>query len=250
MAVGCGLNDEGICVCSMIEEHGGPVLRETMCNDRLLAQNIMGRKGTVWLALEGISLGEHSTMNQLMLQQSFDNGQDIDSFLRANTASTQTLSAYSRRRAQAGAAHQERDGGADVAEPGDQPGGGVQVHVRLRSLHPAHPRHGGLGALRHPPGLQAAGQDGRAAAEAAKHTGVRSKKKTDKGRAKLSPKDKLKRKEAGKCAVTCVSVLVYYVHSILAHPLSTGGALCRGIYCHHSPRPRGFATRTNQLRDA
>ena len=80
------------------------------------------------------------------------------------------------------------------------------------------------------------------AEEAVKRKGEGSKHKTGKGGAKMSTKDKWKPKEVGsskiktcECAVTFVSVLMYYVHT-----LSTGGeaiALCI--------RARRFATKTN-----
>ena len=85
------------------------------------------------------------------------------------------------------------------------------------------------------------------AREAVKRRGVGSKKKTSKGGAKLSTKDKWKREEAGECAVTCVSVLVYHVHSILAHRLLTDGALCRIIYRHHSLRSRAQIRNKDKL---
>ena len=129
MAVALELKDEGTGVCSLaIEEHGVPAIQEMMCDDRSVVQklNIMGSKGTVWLAPEGIPLGEHSTMNnlsfwlkryrsdngknwndrlwrkdmyedQMVLQQSLHNAQDIGPFLRANTAIMQILLPYARR---------------------------------------------------------------------------------------------------------------------------------------------------------
>ena len=85
------------------------------------------------------------------------------------------------------------------------------------------------------------------AEEPAKHRGVDTKKKGKSG-AKLSAKYTWTQKEVGECTVTCVSVLVYYVHSILAHPLSIGGSLSlHTLYRQHSPRSRAQLRNKNKL---